>query len=1251
MADPKALRQFLDVVSDAVVVVDRGAGVHFANAAAVRLLACAPGTPLRTLAPRLGDALVDAVVATVSRGIPRLDAPRPAVPARVTVPGGGPFDVAFVPFEGERWALRLAAVRPPGEVADAAASRAGASAQAHATAQAPAPTEGRPGEAPAGAPRHASDQGTDRAGELLRLFWDSPLPMFVQDMDFTTTHVNPACAAFTGYPADQLVGRDPVVLQPEEDRPASLDARDAVRARGGREALIERRLVDAAGRLRWVRIVRRVLVDADGREHLVSVLFDSTAEHLARDSADRSAREIDDGFDLTPVAMVLYDEQGLVLRANPAFEQLAGQAPVALDDAPPAVQQLLAWQDGAPSALLRPGAPPLASVAWLPRADGSLVRLRALVRCVDDGTGRLRHLAVVEDRSAEEERDLAQVQLDALMDTAGVGLATYDEAGGWVQHGSAFAGARDGGTAAGAGSGTAPHAALQSIRRDVVLPDSLPEYERLQHALRHGEPVEVRYAIRHPELGPRWLLTRVAPARLASGKRTLSVVTLDVTDQQQSQQRSEVLLREMTTLLETATVGIACLRGHRLVRCNRRFEALLGFGAGEAFGMGLQPLFAAHPQAAAQLAPLARTLDDGGTFEAEFPLAPGDRPATWCALTARRVGGDDAEPEVIVVLTDVTRLKQQQHELEALARDRGLMFSASDVGIAFVRGGRIQGANEALSRLSGFAPSELALSPLSELFVNATEYRRLRQLSEQGLQQLGRWSGEHPLRRRDGTLVWVQVSQRLVHDGDPSGGFIASFVNVDDRHRAQQAVALQAERTRAILDSVLVGIVTVGPGGIEWMNRSARRMFGGDLADFVDRPISAVATADPEHPFRRTRYLNDLVEGQAETFECRVQARDGRAFWVVGNAVATGRDATGRQLTYALLDIERRRQAEARTAQAQSSLQRILESAPLAITLFDARTLRVLEVNAVAAGIVERVPRELVGLALEDFMPPGEAAARRADMTQALDALTVMQREHRIVTHGEARVWDARYLPLAAPGERPDQLLIVATDVTEQRAAQEARYEAAIAQREMLVKEVHHRIKNNLQGVAGLLQQIGARKPEMADAMAEVGGQVQAIAQVYGLQVGVSGPLRLRSVLEAITGSVQRTFGRALDLVVEGAAPERWVLPEAESIPIALTLNELLTNAIKHSAGVDPSSVVAVRLVSGEGGVQVVIANPGRLPAGFSLARYPGGVSGLGLIRALLPRRSASLAMVQEGDRVVATVALVPPGVTRVDPA
>jgi two-component sensor histidine kinase len=301
----------------------------------------------------------------------------------------------------------------------------------------------------------------------------------------------------------------------------------------------------------------------------------------------------------------------------------------------------------------------------------------------------------------------------------------------------------------------------------------------------------------------------------------------------------------------------------------------------------------------------------------------------------------------------------------------------------------------------------------------------------------------------------------------------------------------------------------------------------------------------------------------------------------------------------------------------------------------------VLQLNRAAAALCSLSASEAVGRSLVLLHPQPVGASLQSDIGEALaQPQVVTPREYRLVRDGRTEIWDARFLPLARSEDRVDQLLMVSTDVTTQREAQRAELEAAIARREMLVQEVHHRIKNNLQGVAGLMQQAVVRYPQVQPIIAEVVGQVQAIAQVYGLQVGNTGLLAVRNVIEAIAQSVQRTFGRAIELSVEGDPGWRWLLPEAESIPIALALNELFTNAIKHSPA---SSVVVCRLWLEPEVVRVDICNRGQLPADFRLDRRPATVSGLGLVNALLPRRSAALALTQQDDLVVAALRLESP--------
>jgi PAS domain S-box-containing protein len=378
--------------------------------------------------------------------------------------------------------------------------------------------------------------------------------------------------------------------------------------------------------------------------------------------------------------------------------------------------------------------------------------VRVRVRGVPAGGGRLagsattRWIAMLEDRNLEDERDIARVEIQALMGTAGIGVATWDAARGWV--GSVQRGARAARPTALRRSRRARQGSLMAVGRDLVEAESMADYERLQAALRTRSRIEVRYAVRHHESGRRWLMTRVEPAELGPQRGAFSVVTVDVTEEETARRRNQDLLTELTTILDVSPAGIAYLRGEELVRCNHRFETLLG-GSDYPPGKPFDEILASAGVPAETVAALIDAVRDVGTLETELLLPAGThrKNAIWCTLALRRT--HETAPGAIgmvVVLADATRMKSQQSELEALARERELMFNLSDVGIVYQRDGQIERANQAMADLVGYAPEALKGSPMSRLYESEAAWQHYVHLETRDMATLGRSHGERQVR-------------------------------------------------------------------------------------------------------------------------------------------------------------------------------------------------------------------------------------------------------------------------------------------------------------------------------------------------------------------------------------------------------------------------------------------------------------------------------------------------------------------------
>lgn len=224
------------------------------------------------------------------------------------------------------------------------------------------------------------------------------------------------------------------------------------------------------------------------------------------------------------------------------------------------------------------------------------------------------------------------------------------------------------------------------------------------------------------------------------------------------------------------------------------------------------------------------------------------------------------------------------------------------------------------------------------------------------------------------------------------------------------------------------------------------------------------------------------------------------------------------------------------------------------------------------------------------------------------------------VTAGQLAAGDlaARADLTGAPAELRE--LGVAFDVMAGRiAAREADLKRTIIQKDHLIRDIHHRVKNNLQTVLGLvgLRLRGETRPPARAALGEVDLRVRALALVQR-------HLHLDDAASLVdAAALLRDLGRML--VEQTRSAERLVLDldlppfaidQDRAAPLALLVTELVTNALRHGLPQGDPAMLHLQASVAHGEVALVIADEGpglapETPAGLGLALVPGLVKQL----------------------------------------
>ena len=308
-----------------------------------------------------------------------------------------------------------------------------------------------------------------------------------------------------------------------------------------------------------------------------------------------------------------------------------------------------------------------------------------------------------------------------------------------------------------------------------------------------------------------------------------------------------------------------------------------------------------------------------------------------------------------------------------------------------------------------------------------------------------------------------------------------------------------------------------------------------------------------------------------------------------------------------------------------------------AFILFDAQN-RVTDWNAGAERILGYSEQEILGQDGAIFFTPEDRVAKQPEQELQLAVSEGRAEDERwhIRKDGSRFRASGVMTPLRADEEQPIGYVKVLRDVTERERARE-RLERAVHEKDSLLREVHHRVKNNLQVIVSLLSMHAkhAKDRHAAGLIAETQNRVRAIARIHEGLYGSAdlSTVRFGSYLTQLVSDLVSFYGME-DRVKARVEAEEITLELDRAIPLALFTNELLCNSLKHGFPEGRRGLISVALAREGTDARLSISDDGvGLPAGVNTETA--GSMGFHLVRILSAQLQAHLEMASTGGTTI----------------
>lgn len=552
--------------------------------------------------------------------------------------------------------------------------------------------------------------------------------------------------------------------------------------------------------------------------------------------------------------------------------------------------------------------------------------------------------------------------------------------------------------------------------------------------------------------------------------------------------------------------------------------------------------------------------------------------------------------ELEAKIAENQRTQQALSESEAMLRT---IFDSLQDGIILAEAGsrRFRMVNSSICRMLGYSVDELlkvgveGIHPENDLPYVMTQFERLAK-GEIGL------AHNLPMKRKNGTVFYADVNTGpMVVGGIPC--LVGVFRDITERKQQEQALRDSEEMLRTIASSAQDAIVMLDNDGIIALwNDAATKIFGHSSVEALGKNMHLLLAPARFHEAYLSgfRHFRSTGEGAiiGKTLELVALRKDGTEFPIELSLSAVKlRDkwsATG-----IMRDITERKLQQQALLESEERFRSILDNVVEIFFIIDA-SLRVEYVSQrfqdiFGYSVVEFIARNKMWI--KNIHPEDRGNLLRqirggpANISHNVSQFRVLRKD------GQVR-W-VRAVSNAIKGNDGKLQKIYGTllDITEFESLR-----SSLKEKEVLLKEIHHRVKNNLQIVVSLLrlESRAFSDERILAVLADLETRIRAMALVHEHLYHSSdlSKIGFKDYLKGLSEELFRTYHGNSGRIRFEIDAEAVALDIERAIPCALIVNELLTNAIKYAFPDSRQGVLSVVIHNISGNqVEIVIADDG----------------------------------------------------------